>query len=184
MCSSKHVSNINPNNFFRDLCDGVVSAKIPFLALKNETLKMFLEVNCGRFIPNESTHMNNYLSKCYNNMLEMIRNKVHGEIFFAIDETCDTEVRYEANVIVGTLEIDVPGEVFLLTSDVLKSVNHSTICKFFDRSVFLLWPEGTQHDDVLPTALSILKNLLLVIWYTSSMLPLCLQTWEGVSPST
>jgi hypothetical protein len=54
-----------------------------------------------------------------------------------------------ANVIIGTLEIDRPTEVFLPTSDVLESVNHSTICKLFDRSMLLLWPEGIRHDDVL-----------------------------------
>jgi hypothetical protein len=58
-------------------------------------------------------------------------------------------LHYVANVIIGTLEIDGPGEVFLLTSEVLESVNHSTICKLFDRSMFLLWPEGIRHDDVL-----------------------------------
>ncbi|PNF19043.1 hypothetical protein B7P43_G11713 [Cryptotermes secundus] len=80
----------------------------------------------------------------------MIRNKVHWKkIFVSIDETCDTDACYEANVINGTLEIGGPGEVFLLRSEVLKSINHSTICKLFDRSMFLLWPEGIRHDDVL-----------------------------------
>lgn len=138
------------SDFFRDLCDALVSAYIPFWALINEKLKNFLEVNCGRSIPDESTLRKNYLSKCYNNILEMIRNKVHGKkIFVSFDETCDMEARYVANVIIGTLEIDGPGEVFLLTSDVLESVNHSTICKLFDGSMFLLWPEGIRHDEVL-----------------------------------
>jgi hypothetical protein len=80
----------------------------------------------------------------------MIRNKVHGKkIFVSIDETCDTEARYVANVIIGTLEIDGPGEVFLLTSEVLESVNHSTICNVFERSMFLLWPEGIRQDVLL-----------------------------------
>jgi hypothetical protein len=65
------------------------------------------------------------------------------------DETCDTEARYVANGIIGTLEIGGPGEVFLLTIEVLESVNHSIICKLFDRSMFLLWPEGIRHDVLL-----------------------------------
>jgi hypothetical protein len=128
------------SDFFKDLCDALVSANIPFWALNDEKLTNFLEVNC-RSIPDKSTLRKNYLSKCYNNILEMIRNKVHGKTFVSIDETCDTEARYVENII-GTLEIDGPGEVFLLTSEVLESVNHSTICKLFDSSMFLLWPEG------------------------------------------
>jgi hypothetical protein len=76
-------------------------------------LKSFLEVNCGRSIPNEFTLSKNYLSKCYNSILATIRNKVHGKIFVSIDETYNTEAHYVANIIIGTLEIDGPGEVFL-----------------------------------------------------------------------
>jgi hypothetical protein len=45
----------------------------------NEKLKNCLEVNCGRSIPDESALRKNYLSKFYNNILEMIRNKVDGK---------------------------------------------------------------------------------------------------------
>jgi len=37
----------------------------------------------------------------------------------------------------------------LLTSEVLDKANHQTICKLFDSSLFLLWPEGLRRDDVL-----------------------------------
>jgi hypothetical protein len=84
----------------------------------------------------------NYLSKCYNNILEMIRNEVYGKrIFVSIEETCDMEARYVVNII-ETLKIDVPCEVFRLMSEVLEYVNHSIICKLFNRSMCLLWPKG------------------------------------------
>jgi hypothetical protein len=95
--------------------------------LNNEKLTNFLAVRCGRSIQDEFALRKNYLSKCYNNILEMIRNKVH-EIFVSIDETCDKEAHYVAN---GT------SEMFLLSCEVLESVNHSTICKLFNRSMFL-----------------------------------------------
>jgi hypothetical protein len=48
---------------------------------------------------------------------------VHGKkIFVSIDESCDTEARYVADVIMGTLEIHGPGAVFLFTNEVLESV--------------------------------------------------------------
>jgi len=37
----------------------------------------------------------------------------------------------------------------LLTSEVLDKANHQMICKLFDSSLFLLWPEGLLRDDVL-----------------------------------
>jgi len=67
----------------------------------------------------------------------------------SIDETTDVEGRYVANVIIGTLEVDNPGKIFLLNSEVLEKANHSTISKLFDRSLFILWPEGILHDNVL-----------------------------------
>jgi hypothetical protein len=55
---------------FRYLCDFVVSTHTPFWALNNEKLKNFLEVNCDCSIPDESTLRRNYISKCYNNILD------------------------------------------------------------------------------------------------------------------
>ena len=54
-----------------------------------------------------------------------------------------------ANIVIGTLEIDEPGKVFLLTREVLETVNHSTICRLFEKCMFLLWPEGIRYDDGL-----------------------------------
>jgi hypothetical protein len=80
----------------------------------------------------------------------VFRNKVHGKkVFFSIDETCNMDALHVANIIIGTLEVDGPGEVFLLMSEMLESVNYSTVCKLFDRSVFLLWPEGILHYGIL-----------------------------------
>lgn len=62
------------------------------------------------------------------------------KISIFIDGTCDAEARYMANII-GTFESDGPVELFLLVGGVLESVNHCTICKFFNESVFLLWPK-------------------------------------------
>jgi hypothetical protein len=50
------------------------------------------------------------------------------------------------NMIIGTLETDGPGEVFLLMSEVLESINYSTICKLFDKvSVSSVATMGILH---------------------------------------
>jgi hypothetical protein len=51
--------------------------------------------------------------------------------------------------IVGTLEVDKPGKINLLNSEVLKKTNYLTITKVFDQSIFLLWLDGIRHNDVL-----------------------------------
>jgi len=49
------------------------------------------------------------------------------------------ESRFIANVIVGALLVDRPGEIFLLIPEVLeKGFNISTEAKLFDKSLFLL----------------------------------------------
>jgi len=54
-----------------------------------------------------------------------------------------------ANVIVGTLQIEGPSQIFLLHSEALEKANYSTIAQLFDRSLTILWPTGIRHDKVL-----------------------------------
>lgn len=63
------------------------------------------------------------------------RNQVlNKKIWISIDKTTDTEGRYIANVIIGTLLADKSGKIFLLASEVLEKANHTTI------SYYLLIP--------------------------------------------
>lgn len=57
--------------------------------------------------------------------------------------------RLVTNVIFGTLEENGPGKIFLLNVEELEKDNHSTIFKFFDKSMNILWTDGVKHDDVL-----------------------------------
>jgi len=66
-----------------------------------------------------------------------------------MDETTDVEGRYVVNVIIGTLELKNVGKIFLLHTDVLEKANNLTIAKMFDKSMFILWPLGIKHDNVL-----------------------------------
>ena len=107
-------------DFHKIFCQALVSANILFSSLNNVKLKSFLELHFGRPISDELTLWKNYLSQCYDDTISKIRGQVHGkEIFVSVDEATDVEHRYVANVVIGTLEIDGPGEVFLLTSEIL-----------------------------------------------------------------
>jgi len=52
------------------------------------------------------------------------------KIWVSIDETTDSNGRYVTNVIIGTLEIDCPGKIMLLTSEVLEKVNQTSKLNF------------------------------------------------------
>jgi len=85
----------------------------------------------------------------YEETLVKIRSFIFGKkIWVSIDETTDSAGRYIANVIVGTLELNGPGHVFLLNCAQLEKSNHITIAKLFDNSIHILWPEGVRHDDI------------------------------------
>lgn len=136
--------------FNMDLCRALISANIPLNKLQNTEFRNFLQIYTQKDIPNESTLRKFYLDECYEEMMKNIRQRVFlKKIWISIDETTDAEGRQIANAIIGTLEEDRAGDIFLLNTDVLEKTNHSTVCKFFDKSLSILWPDGIKHDDVL-----------------------------------
>lgn len=138
------------SSFNEELCNVFLSANIPLTKLNIPIVRNFLHKHTKQIIPDESTLRKNYIDQCYTNTLIKIRDYVRNKnVWVSIDETTDVEGRYVANVIIGTLEVDNPGKIFLLNSEVLEKANHSTISKLFDRSLFILWPEGVLHDNVL-----------------------------------
>lgn len=140
----------NKSPFYTDMCRAFLAANIPLNSVSNTVFRNFLTKYTGKEIPDEFTLCNNYLTDCYEETLMHIRNEVFGnKIWVSIDETTDSEGRYVANVIIGILEKDRFGKIFLLNSEELEKVNFSTISKLFDKSMFLLWPKGIHHDDVL-----------------------------------
>lgn len=80
-----------------------------------------------------------YLIVCYQEIIDLIRKHVVGNTIWAsVGESTDVECKFIANVFVGTLLVDTPGDRYLLTSEVFDKVNFSTIVKIFDTSMFLL----------------------------------------------
>lgn len=54
-----------------------------------------------------------------------------------------------ANVVIGTLFADRPGDIFLLDSQVLDAVNNSTIAILFDNAMKLLRGGEVKRENVL-----------------------------------
>lgn len=82
-------------------------------------------------------------------MFEIRQHITRYKIWELIDETTDAEGRYISKVIIGTLLLDGPGEMFLLTMEVLKKANFSNITKLFYITMFLLWPNSIRQNNVL-----------------------------------
>lgn len=150
--SQQLISNVvdKKSSFYMDMCRAFLGANIPFHKVNNKIFRNFLTKYTGKEIPKESTLRKNYLTDCYEETIKKIRNDVFGKkIFVSIDETTDCEGRYVANVIIGILDKNTPGKLYLLNSEELDKANYFTISKVFDQSMFLLWPKGIRHDDVL-----------------------------------
>jgi len=145
------VSNITKKiPFHEDMCSAFLRSNIPLKKINNKAFLDFLSKYLKHDIPDESTLRKNYVPEIYNKTIQKIRDCINNNrIWISIDETTDVEGRYIANVIIGTLEINEPGQIFLLTSEILEKTNHQNICKLFEDSLLLLWPDKIYRENVL-----------------------------------
>lgn len=138
------------STFNADLCEALMAANIPLNKLNNSKFREFLEKYTGKNIPFESTLRKGYVDDVYNKTIENIKTEIgENKIWVSIDETCDVEGRYIANVVVGVLKTDSIGNIFLLHSEQLDRTNHTTICKLFEKAMGILWPGSINYDNVL-----------------------------------
>ncbi|KAL4153881.1 hypothetical protein QTP88_001714 [Uroleucon formosanum] len=138
------------SSFNNDLCKAMLSANIPLNKLSNTYFKQFLIKYTGQNIPDQTTLRKVNVDHCYQEVLNEIGQKVAGKkIWVSIDQTTDAEGRFIASVIIDTLFLDRPGEIFLFNLEQLQKTNHSTICSLFENSLYLLWPDGIRRNDVL-----------------------------------
>ncbi|KAE9533432.1 hypothetical protein AGLY_009070 [Aphis glycines] len=117
------------SDFNADLCSTLVAANIPMNKLNNIHFREFLIKYCKKTIPDEST--------------------LHQKLWVSIDETTDSVRRNVANVIVGTLQPQNPSNMFVIHTEYLDKVNHSTIFQLFDKAMHILWGNCVKHNDVL-----------------------------------
>lgn len=64
------------SDFFKELCDVLVSVNIPLKKINNPKFKNFLERHMGRSLPDESTLRKHYIPVCYNETMARIRDEV------------------------------------------------------------------------------------------------------------
>ncbi|PSN39119.1 hypothetical protein C0J52_17476, partial [Blattella germanica] len=131
------------NEFCSDLCHALIAANIPWNSLNNPTFRNFLDKYCKHTIPSESTLRKNYLEDCYRSTIKEIQNNLKDCLISGmVDETTDSCGRHVANFLVGKLSEDEPGKPFLIACRVLEKTNNSTIARFVNDALRILWPEG------------------------------------------
>uniref|UniRef100_A0A2S2QL62 Uncharacterized protein n=1 Tax=Sipha flava TaxID=143950 RepID=A0A2S2QL62_9HEMI len=90
------------------------------------------------------------LEPCYHNTLKKIKNKIgENNIRISVDETINIKGRYGANLLVGILKSNTPTRPFLLTCKVLEKTYHSTVVRFINDELKMLWPLGGNDEKVL-----------------------------------
>jgi hypothetical protein len=123
----------------------MVSSNISLHKIETASFQKFLEKYTTHPIPTESTLRKNYLASCYEDTIKKIRNSFgKNKIWVSIDETSDVDSRFVANVVVGNLKHEQPGEIFLLACEVSERVNNSSIAVVFDNAMNLLWPDKVE----------------------------------------
>ncbi|KAB0790223.1 hypothetical protein PPYR_15446, partial [Photinus pyralis] len=130
------------------LCLALVSSDIPLWKLNNLQFRQFLEKYTNKKVPDESTLRKRYLQQCFHDVICEIRDQMKYEnIWISIDETTDAAGQCVCSAVVGGLKAG--SKSYLLNIQILDRVNHSTVAKFFNDSLTLLWPEGIRYDNVL-----------------------------------
>lgn len=138
------------NNFNEDLCLSLVAANIPWFKLQVPQFRDFLQKYTNQHIPDESLLRKSYLESCYNKTIENIREKVGDSyIFLIVDETTDINGNYIANLLIGALSSENSCNPFLIASKKLEKTNHSTIARFVNDGLRILWPNGGNDEKVL-----------------------------------
>lgn len=149
LTASMSAGSSKRSDFFLDLCRAFTSADIPLHKLSNKRLRDFFEKYMNRPIPDRTTLQKNYVPLVYEETLSRIRAAIGASnIWISIDETTDSGGRYVANVIVGELKPEEPGQSYLLMCEVLEKANSTTIAQLFCQSLQVLWG-AVHHDRVL-----------------------------------
>jgi hypothetical protein len=63
-------------------------------------------------------------------------------IWVAVDKTIDSVGRFVVNLVVGKLDTEVPSNPHLICSKVLHHTNNSTVTRFVNDRLKVLWPMG------------------------------------------
>ncbi|KAB0803224.1 hypothetical protein PPYR_00194 [Photinus pyralis] len=128
-----------------------MSANVPLNKLSNPQFKSFLEKYCKKSVPDQSTLRKRYVSECYTETMNNIRQTVQNRfLFFVVDETTDVCGRYIANLMVGVLGESSSNKSFLISCKHIEKTNNETISRFIVEGLSNLFlPKAVPHDKIV-----------------------------------
>lgn len=89
------------------------------------------------------TTVRNGLPQIYGGVIDELRKVAKNNyIWVSVDETIDCEMRTIANFVFGVLSGTENKTAYLLSVESIEKCNHSTMAKFFNDSLVLLYPDG------------------------------------------
>ncbi len=125
----------------RELCSVFLAANIPWNKLEHPRLKAFLEAQTGLSIPNEATLRTNYMQSCYEEVMQAIREDLHGADFWvSTDETQDAVGRNVVNVILGKLDCEKYHIPYLVKCSFLEKCDSSEVSRLLNDTLRWLFP--------------------------------------------
>ncbi|VVC30087.1 Hypothetical protein CINCED_3A020564 [Cinara cedri] len=129
----------------------MLSANIPLNKLGNVQFKQFLEKYTGKQIPAITTLRKCHVDEIYSETINKIRNGITGKkIWVSIDETTDSLGRSIANVVIGTLETDDPGQTFFR-----KEVRHDDVLLFLSDAASYMVKSGNSIQVFYPKVIHV-----------------------------
>lgn len=137
--------------FNAGLCKAFLAANISFQKLQNPELKKFLELYCGRTVPDESTLRKGYVNEEYIKIIRSIKEVVKNHyVYLIVDETTDCCGRYIANLLIGVLSSSFGGKSYLIACKQLDKTNHLTILRFVNEALMNFFrPEIVPTEKIL-----------------------------------
>lgn len=118
------------------MCNALVSANIPLTKLKNPIFKNFLEKYSNKKVPDESTLRKKYVNMVFEKTIAEIKGVIgKNHVFFVVDETTDSCGRYIANLLIGVLNENGPGQSYLIATKELERTNNLTVSRFINEAL-------------------------------------------------
>jgi hypothetical protein len=86
---------------------------------------------------------------CYEETLENITGNIGDALIWVVNETTDPMGCFIMSLVAGKLDTEVPSNPHLFYSEVLHHTYHSTVARFVNDGLKVLWPTGIREEKVL-----------------------------------
>lgn len=136
--AAKEKSN-DREKFIFNLTKAFTAANIPLYKINHPILKMFLETEMKRSIPDRSTLEKYHVDKVYEASIKTVKAIIGDHpVYFIVDETQDIQGRFVLNILVGKLD-GFYSKPMLLRTRFLQATNAAAVSQEIILACTFLW---------------------------------------------